>query len=151
METVKEKSTEALSELIVINNDRYEGYKTAAEETDDSDLKSLFTKFSAQSQSFSEELRKLVVPTDEAPKRDETKLSGKFYRAWMDVKSALTGKNRKTILSSCETGEDVALKTYNDVLESPEGISPELLTLIRKQKNELQQSHDLIKSMRDSN
>ncbi|MGQ0829300.1 MAG: ferritin-like domain-containing protein, partial [Bacteroidota bacterium] len=115
--TTTDKSTEAVTELIIINNDRFEGYKTAAEETNDSDLKSLFLKCSTQSKGFSEELRKLIPSSEEAPKRDETKISGKFYRAWMDVKSALTGKNRKTILSSCEFGEDVALKTYNDVLE----------------------------------
>ena len=148
--TVKEKSTEALAELVIINNDRYEGYKTAEKETDDSDLKSLFTKFSLQSKGFSEELRKLIPFSEETPERDDTKLSGKFYRAWMDVKAALTGKSRKTILSSCETGEDVALKTYKDILESPETLSPELLTLIRSQKSELQQAHDLIKTMRDS-
>jgi len=148
--TTTEKSTEAVNELIIINNDRYEGYQTAAEETDDSDLKSLFSKCSIQSKGFAEELRKLVPSSEEAPKRDETKLSGKFYRAWMDVKSALTGKNRKTILSSCEFGEDTALKTYKDVLDNSEDLSGELLTVITRQQNELQQSHDQIKSMRDS-
>lgn len=147
---LKEKSTEALTELIIINNDRYEGYQTAAQETDDADLKSLFSKCSMQSRGFAAELRTIVPSSEETPKRDETKLSGKFFRAWMDVKAALTGKNRKTILSSCETGEDVALKTYNDILESPEDLSAEVLTVIRKQKSELQQSHDLVKSLRDS-
>ena len=41
MET--QKTATAVNDLIVINNDRYEGYKTAASETKDSDLKSMFT------------------------------------------------------------------------------------------------------------
>ncbi|MFY9309050.1 MAG: PA2169 family four-helix-bundle protein [Bacteroidia bacterium] len=150
METVKEvKSVDALKELIVINNDRYEGYKTASKETKDPDYKALFAEFSLQSKRFGDELRKLIPFTEETPDRDETKASGKVYRVWMDVKAALTANDTKSILASCEFGEDVALKTYNDVLEEPEEISSELLELIKKQRAELQKSHDLIKAKRD--
>jgi uncharacterized protein (TIGR02284 family) len=150
MKTVSEKKAKALSELVIINNDRYEGYNKAAEQTTDADLKSLFSKFSAQSKGFSSELRKLIPFTEEAPERDETTVSGKFYRAWMDVKSALTAKDRKAILSSCEFGEDVAKKTYDDVLEHPEDVPSDVLSLIKKQRSELQQGHDTIKALRDS-
>ncbi len=105
MATVSEKKAKALGELVIINNDRYEGYNKAAEQTTDADLKSLFTKFSSQSKNFSSDLRKLIPFSEEAPKRDETTVSGKFYRAWMDVKSALTSKDRKAVLSSCEFGK----------------------------------------------
>ena len=150
METVKEvKSIDALKELIIINNDRYEGYKTASKETKDPDYKALFAEFSLQSKRFSDELRKLIPFTEEAPDRDETKASGKVYRVWMDVKAALTANDNKAILASCEFGEDVALKSYDDVLEEPEEISSELLALIKKQRVELQKSHDLIKAKRD--
>ncbi len=37
------KTATTIKDLIVINNDRYEGYKTAAEETKDAHLKSLST------------------------------------------------------------------------------------------------------------
>ena len=42
--------TSCLNKLIEINNDRVEGYDKASKETDDSDLKSLFSKFSSQKQ-----------------------------------------------------------------------------------------------------
>ena len=42
METITEKASKELKELIIINNDRYEGYRTAIEETEDIDLKVLF-------------------------------------------------------------------------------------------------------------
>ncbi|HET8964480.1 MAG TPA: PA2169 family four-helix-bundle protein [Chitinophagales bacterium] len=150
MKTVSEKQAKALSDLIIINNDRYEGYNKAAEQTTDADLKSLFTKLSLQSKEFSSDLRKLVPFTEEAPERDETTVSGKFYRAWMDVKSALTSKDRKAILSSCEFGEDVAKKTYDDVLDKPEDIPSDVLSLVQKQRRELQQGHDTVKALRDS-
>jgi uncharacterized protein (TIGR02284 family) len=60
-----------------------------------------------------------------------TKVSGKFFRLWMDVKAALTGHNRKAILKSCEYGEDRAKEAYDKVLENDkEHLSPALFTLI---------------------
>ena len=150
MKAAESKDNKALASLVIINNDRYEGYKTAADETNEADLKKLFAEYSLQSKGFSQELRRLIPFKDEAPDRDATTFSGKFYRAWMDVKAALTGHSRKSILASCEYGEDVALKTYDAVLDNPDEVSSELLTLLRAQRSELQKAHDKIKMMRDS-
>ncbi len=147
MET--QKTAAVINDLIVINNDRYEGYKTAASETKEQDLKDLFGKFSAQSGQFAQELRK-YVPADQDTAQDETKATGKLYRVWMDVKAAITGNDRKAILSSCEFGEDVAKKTYDEVIEHSDELPSEALELIRKQRMELQRGHDTIKSLRDS-
>jgi hypothetical protein len=46
----KEKTIEVLNTLITINNDRIEGYETAAKETEKQDLKVLFAQFSSTSQ-----------------------------------------------------------------------------------------------------
>lgn len=146
-----EKAEALVRELIVINNDRCEGYKTAANETKDADLKPLFEKYSAQSAAFASELKRYIAFED-APSSGETKLSGKVYRAWMDVKAAVTANDRKAILSSCEFGEDVALKTYKDTLEDKEAgeIPSEVHALIQHQKSEVQAAHNYIKSLRDN-
>lgn len=149
MQSVHEKAHKALRALIRINNDRYEGYKTAAEETKDTDLKSIFNKLSLQSKGYSNDLQNLITYKEMAPETDETTLSGKLYRIWMDIKSAVTAKDRKAILASCEFGEDVARKTYEEVLDDPEDLTPEMLAVIRKQRSEIQQGHDTIKAMRD--
>jgi uncharacterized protein (TIGR02284 family) len=143
-------TSEVITDLIVINNDRYEGYKTAASEAKDADLKSLFNEFSLQSKGFADELRKFVGSADDQPKRDETKNTGKLYRAWMDMKAAVTANDRKAILSSCEFGEDTAKKHYQDAIENPEDVSSEAMTVIRKQNSEILKSHDKIKAMRDA-
>jgi hypothetical protein len=44
----KEKTIEVLNTLITINNDRIEGYDTAAKETDEYDLKNLFSQLASQ-------------------------------------------------------------------------------------------------------
>lgn len=143
------KKIDTVNSLIIINNDRSEGYMKAAEEVKDSELKSLFTKFSEQSKTFSNELRKFV-PASEEPKSDETKNTGKLFRLWMDIKAAVTSNNRKAILSSCEFGEDAAKKEYKDALENSQNLPAEAMTVITKQNSEILKSHDLIKSMRDA-
>ncbi|HOZ87543.1 MAG TPA: PA2169 family four-helix-bundle protein [Bacteroidia bacterium] len=148
MET--QKTALAIKDLIIINNDRYYGYKTAVSETKDEDLKSLFTQFSNQSKTFSVQLRKFI-PADETGINDnETKNSGKLFRLWMDFRSAITDHDRKAILRSCEFGEYAAKRTYDEVLEYKQDIPAEAMSLIRRQREELQKGHDQVKSMRQA-
>lgn len=147
METNREKEISALKNLIEYNNDRVEGYQKAAEETEHADLKSLFNRFSSQSMKFSSELNSRIVSLGSEPVEGTTN-SGKIYRAWMDVKAALTGKNRKAILSSCEFGEDVALKSYEDVLQGND-IAAESRKIIEEQARHIRDAHNEIKNLRD--
>jgi uncharacterized protein (TIGR02284 family) len=148
MITTTEKEQKTLKELIIINNDRYEGYKTAADESKDSDLKPLFSRFSSQSKQFASELSRFISYED-APEDGETKNSGKLYRVWMDIKAAITANDRKAILASCEFGEDVALKTYKDALEAG-NVTEDIRMVINRHKTELQEAHNYIKSLRDN-
>ncbi len=149
MKTTTEKSDKVIRELIIINHDRTEGYATAADEAKDNDLRIIFTRFSTQSKTFSNQLKDFIGDWDKLPDEEKTKLSGKLYRVWMDMKAALSGNNRKAVLNSCEFGEDVAKKTYDDVLADTEDIPSDVLAIIRQQRMALQEGHDLIKSMRD--
>jgi uncharacterized protein (TIGR02284 family) len=78
-----------------------------------------------------------------------TTVSGKVYRVFMDLKAAITGKDRESILGSCEYGEDVAQRAYEAALESDAYMSTEIRQLISSQKTDLRASHDLIKKYRD--
>jgi uncharacterized protein (TIGR02284 family) len=145
-----EKSVNVLNALIQINNDRIEGYETAAKETEDSDLKSLFAHLQSTSQNNLNGLRTEVMRLGGAPE-EGTRVTGKFFRVWMDVKAALTGNDRKAILNSCEFGEDKALETYEDTIEdNSEKLSSEQLAMIREQQAHLRADHDRIKSLRDA-
>lgn len=150
METITEKTVDALKDLIVINNDRYEGYQKAMEQVEDADLKDLFSKFSVQSKANNAELRSIVPASEDTPDRDETRISGKFYRVWMDFKNALASNNRKEVLSSCEYGEDVAKKAYENALEDRAELSNDAVANIQRQYDELVLAHNQVKALRDS-
>ena len=78
-----------------------------------------------------------------------TTASGKVYRVWMDFKAAITGKDRKAILSSCEFGEDAAQDTYEKVLKSDD-LDSNLASLVSRQKEKLDEDHQHVKHLRDS-
>ena len=144
-----EKTIAVLNTLITINNDRIEGYETAAKETEEQDLKTLFADFSSTSKTCKQELTNEITKLG-GEAEEGTLNAGKLHRVWMDVKSAITGKDRKAILNSCEFGEDIAKDTYEKALENDkENLSAEQQTMIKAQHTLLKADHDKIKYMRD--
>ncbi|MCG7856754.1 ferritin-like domain-containing protein [Flavihumibacter sp.] len=141
---------EVLNDLILINNDRVEGYEKAMTETDgiDVDLKAIFTKMANQSRDYVRELTVAVSQLGERP-ADGTTVSGKVYRAWMDVKSAFSTEERKSVLELCEFGEDAAQKAYEEALASDADMSTDVRQMITSQQQNLRTSHDVIKKYRD--
>jgi uncharacterized protein (TIGR02284 family) len=148
--TNKENTIEVLNDLIKINNDRVAGYEKASEKTDliDGDLQILFNRMINESKGYVQELSSQISSLGGDVDKGTT-FPGKIYRAWMDVKNTFTGQDRKSILESCEYGEDAAQKAYNDALESDD-LDTELRGLIIKQKSELLQSHNVIRGYRDA-
>lgn len=145
-----EQTVDILNKLVEIYNDRIEGYETASKETDELDLKTLFAKLGSTSHQCRKELVREIESYDGVA-TEGTRTTGKFFRAWMDVKAALTGKDRKTILNSCEFGEDHAVTTYQEVLQDDmEHISNDLRSLIRNQYSIIKEDHERIKILAEA-
>lgn len=104
-----------INTLVRINNDRIEGYETASKETSNKELTNLFFQFIQTSKKCNVELISEVLQMGGKPE-EKTKISGKFFRVWMEVKAALTSNNQNSILLSCEYGEKKAIQTYNKVI-----------------------------------
>ena len=114
----------------------------------DVDLRSIFARMAEESRQYASELTSEVAKLGGEPATGTT-ASGKIYRAWMDVKATFTGKDRHSILASCEYGEDAAQKAYKEALEDSAEINSDVQQIISKQKASLKTSHDLIKQYRD--
>jgi uncharacterized protein (TIGR02284 family) len=141
---------EVLNDLIRINHDRTEGYHKAVEELKptDIDLKTMFANMANTSVQYANALSTEVRNLGGEPAVDSTQ-SGKLYRLWMDIKSGITARDRKSVLALCEFGEDAALKAYDLALESDAEIPADIRQLIVEQKNAIQSSHDVVKRYRD--
>lgn len=150
MASNNEELANELNGLIEINNDRIEGYEKAKTETEDPDLKTLFTDMASRSHQFKDELSDELQRLGSAPTNGTTN-SGKAFRVWMGLKTAVTGTDRKAVLESCETGEDAALETYKEALQSSViALDAPTRVMIEKQRLTLQSDHARIKTLRDT-
>ncbi len=145
-----QKKIDVFNTLIQINNDRFEGYETAFKETEEQNLKTHFSQFMQTSQKCKQELVNEVTRLG-GVSTESTRLAGKLFRVWMDIKAAITGKDRKGILRSCEYGENVALETYQNVLNNElDHILFDQQTMINAQHARIKADRDLVKSMHDA-
>jgi uncharacterized protein (TIGR02284 family) len=139
-----------MNDLIKINHDRTKGYQKAADELKptDIDLKTMFTNMANASMQNANALTAEVRNHGGDPASDSTQ-SGKIYRIWMDIRSGVSARDRKSVLSLCEFGEDAALKSYKLALESDTEIPKDIRQLIVEQQEEIQKAHDIVKRHRD--
>jgi uncharacterized protein (TIGR02284 family) len=147
----KEKTIKLLNILITINNDRIEGYETAAKETQEQDLKNLFGQLAATSQKCKQELITEVKKLGgEITSGSIT--SSEFLSVWLNlVKAALLRDNRKAILKSCEYGESITIDTYFKALRNNmTDITAEQQIMINAQHNLIKEDYSNIKYMRDA-
>lgn len=143
------KNITVLNDLIETCKDGQEGFRTASEGIEESDLKTLFSSYSLQRAKFAGELQAEANVLGDHTPEETSSLAGAVHRGWMNIKSALTSKDRHSILAECERGEDVAVANYKDAL-SNEGISGNVREIIERQAREVQQAHDNVKSLRDA-
>ncbi len=151
MQAQSEALVEVLNDLVKINNDRIAGYQRAISESKDLDvdLKTIFEGMIRESEQYKSDLEAQIRSTGGDVATDTT-ISGKLYRAWMDVKATFTGSSRQAILENCEFGEDAWRRAYEAAMASEVEMSAGIRQLISGQYNSEKNSHDLIKKYRDA-
>ena len=136
-----------LNGLIETCKDGQNGFKEAAEGVDRSDLKSLFYEFSQQRSQFAGELQSLVQSLGGDPENSGS-VAAALHRGWINIKSAVTGKDEGAILNECERGEDSAKNAYKNALE--EALPANIMETVQTQYAAVQAAHDRVKALRDA-
>ena len=140
----------ALNELIEINYSRIDGYKKAADDIDGGDLKGLFQGMINESENFADDLTAHVEKFGGDPATGST-FTGKIHQVWLDFKSAISSNNRETILSSCEFGDQTAIKAYDTALALDKvQASPDFMSLLNSQRSSISESLKVIQSLKSS-
>ncbi|HRK31417.1 MAG TPA: PA2169 family four-helix-bundle protein [Tepidisphaeraceae bacterium] len=136
-----------LNNLVQTCLDGQEGFETAGKAVDDNALQSELMSFSAQRRDFATDLQNLVASLGESPKESGS-VSAALHRGWINLKTAVSSKDRYAVLAECERGEDSAVETYRKALES--NLPGEYATTIRTQYDSVKRTHDRVKAMRDA-
>jgi uncharacterized protein (TIGR02284 family) len=146
---VSADTIDTINDLIKINLDRIKGYEKAMTNTDtmEAELNTLYSRMMQESFEYNRELTEKVTALGSEPANNTT-VPGKIYHAWMDVKATFSGNDNKSTLAACEFGEDAAQKAYAKALEN-ESLPSDVYDVIKRQKQLLKGSHDLVKQYRD--
>jgi uncharacterized protein (TIGR02284 family) len=134
-----------LNNLIETCKDGQDGFKTAAEGVDRSELKTLFYEFSQQRASFAGELQNEVRRLGGDPEKSGS-VAASLHRGWIDIKSAVTGHDDNAIIAECERGEDSAVRNYKDALND-KNLPSDVRTVVERQYAAVQAAHDRIRSL----
>jgi uncharacterized protein (TIGR02284 family) len=105
-----------LNDLIETSEDGIRGFRTASESVSNPAAKALFASRLPNIQRSSSELKAEVRRLGGDPDNRGT-IAGDFHRAWINLKSAVTGKNEEAIVMECERGEEHAAHVYEDALQ----------------------------------
>lgn len=136
-----------LNGLIETCRDGQEGFKQAAEGVERSDLKTLFYEFSQQRASFVGELQDVVRTLGGDPENSGS-FAGALHRGWLNIKSAVSGRDEGVVLDECERGEDSAKSAYKNALET--SLPAYVAQVVQDQYTAILSAHDRVKALRDA-
>jgi uncharacterized protein (TIGR02284 family) len=135
-----------LNDLVETSKDGEKGFRKAAEDTHDTQLKSLFVSRADDCARGARELQDTVQQLGGKPDTGGS-MTGALHRGWVDLKSAVSNRSDHEILAECEKGEDVAKKRYHDALEKE--LPADVRAIVERQYQGVQQNHDRIRDLRD--
>ncbi len=133
-----------LNNLIETCKDGQTGFQTAAEGVNNSELKTFFYNYSQQRAQFAGELQNEVLRLGGDPEKTGS-VAASLHRGWINIKSAVTGKDDAAVIAECERGEDSAVSNYKDALENK--VPADVRSVIERQYAKIQEAHDRIRAL----
>lgn len=138
--------TSVLNDLVETSKDGERGFRKAAEDAHDAQLKSMFVSRAEDCTRGARELQDVVQQLGGKPETGGS-VTGAIHRGWTDVKSAVAGRSDYDILADCEKGEDVAKKRYGEALEKE--LPADVRSVVDRQFQSVLRNHDQIRDLRD--
>jgi uncharacterized protein (TIGR02284 family) len=127
-----------LNDLIETCKDGEQGYQTAAEHVQNTQLKTIFSDYAKQRGEFARHLQAEVERLGGNP-TDSGTVTAALHRGWMDLKSALSGGDGAAIIAACETGEDSAAAAFERVVNME--LTGQTKSLVEKQWRQIKEAH----------
>ena len=136
-----------LTNLAEVCKDGEEGFRESSEKITRTDLKTLFSEYSAQRAKFAAELQTTIAKLGGEPSQSGT-LAGAAHRGWLNLKSMVTGQSDVAIIAEAERGEDVAVKAYRDALSKD--VPLEVRDIIQKQSSVVLATHNKVRDLKQN-
>ena len=133
-----------LNDLSQTCEDGEKGFKEAAKGLQDAEIRALFLQLGEEREELATELQEEVSRL--GGKAEETgTVAGSVHRGWINLKSAITGKNDAAIIAEAERGEDIAKNNYEKALKA--NLPPDTRQLVENQYERVCASHDQVRDL----
>jgi uncharacterized protein (TIGR02284 family) len=144
MEAPKETTISRLNALIEACKDREQGYRIAAEEARNKDLKALLQTYARQSAEFVAELQAEVKRLGGAP-AETGSLTGWLTRGWQHLATVVSGGDDGAVIAGCERGEEAASVAYEAALA--DALPNEVRAVVERQYAAVKSGSDRLRAL----
>lgn len=135
-----------LNTLIATLLDSVEGYQTSAEDVDNEQYRRIFLDRARERQSVVTKLQAAVGQLGGNPE-DDSSTMGAIHRAFVDLKSAVMGRDDKAIINEVERGEDYLKEKFETAMNNAD-----LSAIARHAVNEawgsVREGHDQMRNLK---
>lgn len=119
MDATNHHAVKVLNSLIETTLDSAKGYEEAAESAKDADLKTMFSERSRRRLDLTRQLQQEVRTFGGEPESDQS-MMGKAHNKFTELKTAVTGGDRKSVINEVERGEDTIKGKFEKALQDDE-------------------------------
>jgi len=126
--------------------DSINGYRDAAENAEGTRFQELFRSMADERSKVAEDLRAEVRRLGGNPPDDGSFL-GKTHQRFLDLKSAITGRDDASIINEVERGEDYLKEKFETALGSQD-LPTESRSVIERAYQSVRQGHDRVSSLK---
>lgn len=122
-----------LNGLLSRTYDAILGYKNAADNVKNAELKAFFLEQAEQRRKFAADITIEITNYGGEPINEGT-FEGTVHRAWMDISAALASNKEEDVIEECVRGEWSATEEYDDLLEKDVVLGSKIHQVITYQK-----------------
>lgn len=135
-----------LNTLIATTLDSVKGYRDSAEASENSTHAQFFREMSEERSRVVADLQAQVRSLGGDPEL-ESSTAGAVHRGWVDLKSAITGRDEQAIVNEVERGEDYIKGKFETAMQDDD-LSPAARGAIEKCFESIRKGHDRASQMK---
>ncbi|MFL5296865.1 MAG: PA2169 family four-helix-bundle protein [Phenylobacterium sp.] len=144
----QDHAVKVLNSLIETTLDSANGYKEAAENAKEGQLRSLFSERAQRRRELAGQLQQEVRSFGGEPETDQS-MMGEAHNKFTELKNAITGGSEKAVIDEVERGEDVIKGKYEHALRDDD-LPPQCRQIVSRAFEQIRAEHDEISAMKRS-
>ena len=126
--------------------DSVNGYRDAAEDSESGRFQQMFRERADERSQLAEELRGEVRKLGGNPE-DDGSFMGKTHQRFMDLKTAIMGRDEKAVINEVERGEDYLKEKFETAIESGD-LAGESRQCVERAYQSIRAGHDQISQLK---